>query len=348
MNQMRARPRTSPAAPSLLQRVVCGMLCLMLVAPAAAQRLYRWVDDEGNVHYTDSMPPSQAGKAHSEMSEHGMRLREVPPAKTLEEMERERELERLREQQARLIEAQKAADEVLLRAYRSVDDLIMARDGRLAGLDVRLQIDKEIIDRQQKRLDDLRAQAAKRKRDGRPVDRKLAADIAEAERSIQDKQSIMLQREQQKRDIRTHYDRDLKRYRQLRNLSATQRGDAVVDSEMSLGNIIECEGPEACERIWQRAIDYLEQHATLPTETTGENLVVTIAPESDADVALTLSRLWKSNGQRATIFLDTRCQRHQADSTDCRTEARDQVLSRFRTAVEGDQPAADLGSSTDR
>jgi hypothetical protein len=325
------------------------MLCFMvLIAPAAAQRLYRWVDDQGNVHYTDSMPPSQAGKAHSEMSEQGMRLREVPPAKTLEEVERERELERLREQQERLIEAQKAADDVLLRAYRSVDDLIMARDGRLAGMDVRLEIDDQIIRKKQKQLEDLRAQAAENKRDGRPVDRKLAAAIADAERSIEEQQSLMLQREQQKREIREHYDRDLNRYRQLRNLSATQRDEAALDAGMSLGNIIECDRVDECERIWQRATDYLKRHATVPIETAGENLVMTIAPDSEADIALTLSRLWKSNGQRATIFLDTRCQRNQAAGTACQTAARIEVLNGFRSAVEGRQPTADLDASNDR
>jgi orotate phosphoribosyltransferase len=84
-------------------RRVLGVLCLMVLAsPAAAQRLYRWVDDQGNVHYTDSIPPSQVEKGH------------VPRCRTTacacvrcrgprrcEEIERERELERLRAQQAR-------------------------------------------------------------------------------------------------------------------------------------------------------------------------------------------------------------------------------------------------------
>ena len=74
---------------------------------AQGMQLYRWVDEQGNVNYTDKIPASQAEKGHVELSEDGMRVRTIPPAKTAEEIQRERELERLRAQQQRLIDQQR-------------------------------------------------------------------------------------------------------------------------------------------------------------------------------------------------------------------------------------------------
>jgi len=349
MNGMRPRCSPSSALTSMPRRAVFGMLCLFVVAsPAAAQSLYRWVDDQGNVHYTDSIPPTQAGKAHVEMSEQGMRMREVPRVKTPEEVERERELERLRAQQEELIEERKAADQRLLRKYRSVDDLIMASDGKLAAIDFQIQMDKGSIPLQQTRLASLRAEAAESERQDRPVDEKLAADIADAERAIQETLSAILRGEEQKRELRVELERDLERFRELRNLSPTQHDEAMLDAGKPLDNIIRCQPLDECERLWQRAIAYVERHATVPIEVAGENVVMTVAPAKQADIALILSRLWEPDAQRGTIFLDMRCRSSQASTTACQTEAQHKVLDGFRVAVEGRQPAASPGSSSDR
>ncbi len=339
MNAMRPRRCTSPALIVPLQCAVVVMLCLILLAsPAAAQRLYRWVDDQGNVHYTDSIPPSQVEKAHVEMSDDGLRVREVPRAKTLDEIERERELARLRAQQARLIEEQRAADNVLIRTFRSVDDLIMARDGKLAAIDVQIQIAKGNVRRQQNWLKNLRAQAADMEKAGRAVDEKLIAGIATTERSIQDTLEAILKREQQKREVRADFDRDLNRFRQLRNLRATQREEEMVAAKMSLDNIVQCERSDECEQLWRRAIDYLQRHATVAVETVGDDVVMTAAPEKQADIALTVSRIWDADGRRATIFLDTQCQNYLAGSNACQTDERDRVLNGFRAEVERYRP----------
>ena len=55
-------------------------------------QLYRWVDDQGNVNYTDRIPPSEINKERTELSEQGTRVRTIPPAKSSEQIQREREL----------------------------------------------------------------------------------------------------------------------------------------------------------------------------------------------------------------------------------------------------------------
>lgn len=44
-----------------MKRVLIGALALALAAPAIAQQVYKWVDEDGTVHFTDSPPSESVG-----------------------------------------------------------------------------------------------------------------------------------------------------------------------------------------------------------------------------------------------------------------------------------------------
>ena len=44
-----------------MKRVLIGALTLALAAPAVAQQVYKWVDEDGTVHFTDSPPSESVG-----------------------------------------------------------------------------------------------------------------------------------------------------------------------------------------------------------------------------------------------------------------------------------------------
>lgn len=305
---------------------------LLPVAELSAQ-LYRWVDDQGTVHYTDRIPPEYTEKGHDVLSSSGTATHSVPPAKTPEEIRRERELERLRAEQHRLIEKQKAADRVLLRTFRSVDDLIMVRDGKLAAIDVMIRVTKNNIRSQQNYLKDLRAKAAELERAGEPISERIERGIAKSERALQNAFAVVLERERQKQDIRESFARDLTRLRQLKEIDDTPlEADAKVPAE--LPNVVTCRDAGECERLWHFARDYLQRHATLPTETSSRDVVMTAAPDGDQEIGLTVSRIWNKDQRGASILLDVQCAGHVVNEESCRTPEREQILDGFRAAVE--------------
>ena len=83
--------------------------------------------------------------------------------KTAEEIAQEKELARLRAEQKRLIEEQRAKDRVLLRTFRSSDDILMTRDGKLTAIDTSIQITRSNIKRLKFKLT-TRAPASTRRR----------------------------------------------------------------------------------------------------------------------------------------------------------------------------------------
>lgn len=317
-----------------LVTLALGATLVLVVPHAQSQQFYRWVDDQGNVQYTDKIPPSEVDKGHTELSDDGMRVRTVPPAMTPEQIQRERELERLRAEQRRFIDQQKADDRVLLRSFRSMDDLIMVRDGKIAAVDVMIQVTKSNIRRQQNWLLKLRAEAAELERAGEPVTDELKERIVSSEQSLNQSLAKILERERQKQDIRETFSRDIKRFRQLKDIPEETSHAEEVTQPSLLANLVECYNERECERMWKAAMRYVKQHATVPIETEGNEALMTQAPDTVDDIALTLTRIWNSHADGASIFLDIQCRNYNVSVEACRTEARAEVLNGFRAVLE--------------
>ena len=328
--------QASPEQPQR-RRFAAPVLGLCLLATAvpvqSAAQLYRWVDDQGNVHYTDSIPAEYQEKGHTVMSPRGTQVLEVPPMKTPEEIQRERELTRLRGEQQRLIEQQKTADQMLLRTFRSVDDLIMAQEGKLAAIDVMIQVTKSSNRRMQDTLNRLNADAADFERGGNPVPEGLHADIEHTERSLQDGLALILSREQQKQALREQFARELKRFRQLKEI-AQVAGEAEPGSPVAMSNVVSCADNADCDRRWLLAKTYLERHATLPIESNATDVVFTTAPSEASDIGLILARIWNKGEDGASILLDVQCRSYHATAETCSTPERRAVLEGFAAAIE--------------
>ncbi len=110
-----------------------GVFCLLLLFPAwnQAQPLYSWVDAQGKTHYSDRLPPEAVPRAHSKINEQGMVIERVEPAKSAEELARERAEAKIKAEQER-------QDRLLLSKYKNLKDIEAAKTSRLQLLDARI------------------------------------------------------------------------------------------------------------------------------------------------------------------------------------------------------------------
>ena len=88
--------------------VTCGAIAIAsafaVAAPAAAQKLYKWTDENGKVHYTDKAP--DASRGGTQLDKQGRAVGRIEPALTPEqarakEAEDERKQAAAREQEVR-------------------------------------------------------------------------------------------------------------------------------------------------------------------------------------------------------------------------------------------------------
>ncbi|AKH20908.1 DUF4124 domain-containing protein [Sedimenticola thiotaurini] len=316
---------------------------LLVASPLEAAKIYRWVDAEGNVHLSDRVPAEHVGNARSELSESGRELKRVQAAKTPEEIAREKELEKLRAEQQRLIEIQRAKDQVLLRTFRTEDDLLMARNGKLAAIDSNINVIRSNIRRMKNRLAEMQQSAAARERQGQPLSQNLLKDIENTRSQLRDSYTTIIQKEQEKESIRNKASRDLARFRNLKNLRE-ENTDPQLDETGGpslLDTVVVCADDRACDQAWIKVEEYVRQHATTRLQMLSDSIIMSAAPLKDDDISLTASRIRHKDKPGAELFMDLQCKPSPLGQELCKTEAVEKIRLGFRDYISGGQAQPD-------
>lgn len=184
---------------------------------AQAQKLYRWVDEDGKVHYSQSLPPEAVDRARRELSARsGRATGEVDRALTEEERAAAAAEEAILEASRRLAEERAQRDQVLVASYPDETQLRRAYEERFALVDETLKATRVSIDSQRQSLASLLASAADRELGGQPVNEPTRAMIRETWSRLSSQQSLMNRRELERAALEQEYQETLARYRELR------------------------------------------------------------------------------------------------------------------------------------
>src|SRR5690625_2076604 len=111
-----------------------ALTMILLASTAQAQSVYRWVDDNGEIHYGDSVPTEYKDYGYVRLGPDGTVRERVEPALSPEEIieRRKRRAAQAREEAEQRRRA--TQDRMLLATYRSEEELRLERDSRLAGI----------------------------------------------------------------------------------------------------------------------------------------------------------------------------------------------------------------------
>lgn len=124
-------------------------------------KLYRWVDSEGQVHYGDSIPPEYSKRDRDVLNEHGIKIDTLPRQPTEQEIAEAKsaadhaELARLRAEEL------KERDNVLLNTYLSVEEIQALRDRRIELLGGRVRVTEIYLSSLRDKLAKLQKDASK-------------------------------------------------------------------------------------------------------------------------------------------------------------------------------------------
>lgn len=194
-------------------------LCVFSPQPAAAT-LYKWVDEDGKVRYSDRLPPNQSKKQHQQLNSQGMVLSTKETAKTQEELAKEAKAEQEKAEQARLKAIQDKQDQVLLLTFSSEEEIEHARDNRMQVIDSVIGLIESSIATTRTKLDPLKKNAdGNYISQGKEVPGGLAQKIEHFERKIEIRNAQLQAKVEEKEKIRQKYELDLDRFRNLRSAS---------------------------------------------------------------------------------------------------------------------------------
>lgn len=178
---------------------------------ADGKALYRWVDEKGQVHYGDKVPPKDSKQGRESINKQGTVTKVIPRELSGAELDQalaKRAAEKAAEEahQQRIV-----YDRYLLQSFASVADLQVAREERLTAIDGRLQLAQNAVAETEKVLADLRARTT-----GKAPDAALKTQIESYEGSLIDN----LQAVRKLRDERTataaKFAADIERFKGLR------------------------------------------------------------------------------------------------------------------------------------
>lgn len=319
----------------MMLRRLLPLLLVLLPFGAESASIKKWVDENGQVHYGTSIPPQYVEGAHTELNNRGIAVKRTERAKTREEIAQEQELQRLRKEARLQAEQQRARDRVLLSMYRTEEDLVLIRDGKIAQIDSQIKLKQKQIERLKIRLAKWQASAAAAERRGGKLNPKQQENLDSTKRQIEAAYASILDKQSDRKRIEAHYAHDLARFRKLRGGDSAEpespppANNVAVDIE---GSII-CSSVEECDRLWPKAQAYVRAHANTPVEVSGNRILMTKTPDSPQQISLTASRISKGGVER--LFLDVQCHNSLSGREHCQTDAVKKVRQNFAHAIQG-------------
>lgn len=323
----------------ICQKPVIQLLCLIWiiifnVAQAEQDKLlYRWLDKAGNTHYSDKIPPEDAGYTRDAINDQGVTVRTIKRPKTPEEFAKERKLQRLRFQQKKLIEQQAARDRLLLYTF---DDVTNSLGDKLATIDVKLKIVNARIEQLNRQLKKQKRSAARWEKSGRSVPKTVVFKINEIKNQISSYENAIVQNSQKREQLQENFAADAQRYKKIifnqhKKLNSNKLLHASRnDDELSIAT---CTSKQECQQAWQLTKEYVVNNPSGKQLSTDSNLVIsTTAPENQSDIGVS-AVLIKSTAEKATIFLDIHCKQTVVGQELCNSEGWKRWLYGFSSYV---------------
>ncbi len=201
----------------MLRHVVC--LSFLLFASMANAALNKWVDEKGQVHYGDQIPPQYIDQKRSVLNEQGVVVERIDKAKSSEQYEKEAEQKRIKAEQdrARMIEAKKNAlrDRVLMDTFTTERDLIHARDARVEAVDSQIQLTEAFIKENERKQDEVQKRIEKLEKAGRTVPDNMHKELGSVSRQMETNKQYIENKRVEREQIIKKFDEDIIRFREL-------------------------------------------------------------------------------------------------------------------------------------
>jgi len=206
-------------AAGLLAALAAGAAYAQSNQPKSKTTTYRWVDEQGVVHYGDQVPPQYAGKDREVLNGAGVPVQHLEGQKSPDQLATE-----ARDRAALIREKQH--DAFLVTTYTSVKDIEALRDSRLDQLKTQRAAAQQYIESLKSRLGALQTRALNfrpysSRADARRMPDDLAEDLVRTLNEMRTQASALANQSDEEAKLRAQFQADIERYRELHTLHST-------------------------------------------------------------------------------------------------------------------------------
>jgi len=189
------------------------LLAVLLLSMGATHAgMYRWVDGNGRVHYSDTLPSTYQKSGSAEMSKQGVVIKRT-------QSEAERRAEGVQLEDERLIEEarqqQAQQDRALTQTYTTEAEIDLARDRALTHHNLAIkgtQLRAKIV---ADNLAELKERSTRLVKAGRPIPSNLKDQLDRASKESLELRRSVLNHKESLMKVREKYETDKLRFREL-------------------------------------------------------------------------------------------------------------------------------------
>ncbi len=196
-------------------RIMLAMMLFTATAMASAQTVYRWIDDNGEVHYGHSIPPEQARRGYEILGRDGIVRERIEPALTPEQLAERREQRRLQDAEAARQRTRETQDRILLTIHTSEQSIVSSMEMELVTINSQRASIRVALDQVEHRFERLLESAAEHSDDGHDIPVSLQNSLEEVRAELRRLRSDLAGLDDREEIVRERYENDIQRYREL-------------------------------------------------------------------------------------------------------------------------------------
>ncbi|MEO1889640.1 MAG: DUF4124 domain-containing protein [Cycloclasticus sp.] len=304
---------------------VLSIVIIALSNPVFAGKLYKWVDENGNISFSDKIQPKDSRLERETLNEKGRTIAVKDAAKTPEELKQFKKIIALQKTQEKILQSQLANDAALLKTFRAEDDITTLANSKFEMLDSHINISNGQSATLKKQLIIHQKAAAKFEREGKKIPAKNIANIASAQGQFDKNQHEIMAYEQQKEDVAAQLAINKARLRTLKQQTSEKPSiNSETIPSLFLGEI-SCQANN-CDAVWNSAVDFISQKDAVVIFTSS-SLVLTKTPRLSKDKGLSLTKIQSETG--SLITLDIRCADSKGGKATCKSPQTAQLVGEF-------------------
>ena len=229
------------------------------------------------------------------------------------------------------IRRKKMRDDILLKTYLTVDDILASLNSKLGLTTSRISILEDSIPVKKQKFDNLVKEAANMERSGKKVSDNLIAELNALRTDIKNTKLQIGIEENKQSNIKKAYRVDIERFVFLKTKLLGNRAKTEQDKEKLHIAQISCNDENQCVELCKQAHKFVTQFSSTEIVYQSDNFTVSNSPKKHDDIAMTLSL--QEDGveeKKKIIVLHIRCHPERKGRELCSSDTVKNILSDFR------------------
>ncbi len=311
-------------------------LCLSLISTTLYANGYIkcWKNAEGMTECGNRIPREYYNQRIRYIDEAGVTRKVKERAKTRGELDAQLEVNKLLALEEKQKRQSKDYDNVLLKTYLSIDDLLDSLDSKLSIIESRSLILESTIELKKREFGNLVRKAANMERSGKPISDQLTLQLDSARKSLRNLQTQLSQQDIETKKIKNIFAYDVERFMILK-ANRIKHSLSTPSQAKKLNAVrLNCLNQAQCDSHWKKANAFIKEFSTTKVLYSTDKISVTDIPKGYRDIAMALAMVEKTITipNRMLIF-QIRCNPEREGQEFCDTDEIEGLLKEFKSVV---------------